>query len=64
VKLVLGRAASRTIAALTHTYVTLPLADIAAQAGLGGAAEAEGAILRWVGVYGGGEGRDGVGLSL
>jgi len=39
---------ARGVARLTSTYLTLPLADIAAAAGLGSAAEAEGLVLRMV----------------
>ena len=38
----------RGVARLTSTYLTLPLADIAAAAGLAGAAEAEARVLRMV----------------
>lgn len=39
---------ARGVARLTSTYITLPLADIAAAAGLGSAAEAEARVLRMV----------------
>lgn len=46
VKLALSARTMRAIQKLTQTYLTLSLADIAAQVGLGSAAEAEQHILR------------------
>lgn len=46
VRLAIEGQARRQIQKLTQTYLTLSLADIAAQAGLGGLAEAELAVLR------------------
>ncbi len=46
VKLALNARTMRAIQKLTQTYLTLSLADIAAQVGLGSAAEAEQHILR------------------
>ena len=48
VKQVVASLTVRSVQRLTQTFLTLPLADIAASAGLAGAAEAEEHILRWV----------------
>ncbi|EIE27415.1 hypothetical protein COCSUDRAFT_39091 [Coccomyxa subellipsoidea C-169] len=48
VKLALNARTMRAIQKLTQTYLTLSLADIAAQVGLGSAAEAEQHILRMI----------------
>ncbi len=47
VKLALSARTMRAIQKLTQTYLTLSLADIAAQVGLGSAAEAEQHILQY-----------------
>ena len=47
VKLALAARTKRAVQRLTQTYLTLSLADIAAQVGLSGPDEAEAHILRW-----------------
>lgn len=51
VNLVLAAKTKRAIQKLTQTFLTLSLADIAQQVGLESAAEAEGHILRFTGIF-------------